>query len=71
MYIVGNSLGGYVGSYFAATNPELVKGVTLLNATPFWAFTPNSRRYPLLSKLTPWGGLLPVPIFAKAIIRFW
>uniref|UniRef100_A0A7I4D1T7 AB hydrolase-1 domain-containing protein n=1 Tax=Physcomitrium patens TaxID=3218 RepID=A0A7I4D1T7_PHYPA len=71
VYIVGNSLGGYVGSYFAATNPELVKGVTLLNATPFWAFTPNSRRYPLLSKLTPWGGLLPVPIFAKAIIRFW
>ena len=54
MYIVGNSLGGYVGTYFAATNPELVKGIALLNATPFWAFTPNARRYPLLSKLVPW-----------------
>ncbi|KAG0616962.1 hypothetical protein M758_5G155500 [Ceratodon purpureus] len=71
VYIVGNSLGGYVGTYFAATNPELVKGIALLNATPFWAFTPNARRYPLLSKLVPWGGLLPVPVIAKAIIRVW
>ena len=62
LYIVGNSLGGYVGTYFAATSPELVKGVALLNATPFWAFLPNVR-------LVPWGGLLPVPAFAKAIIR--
>ncbi|KAI3923457.1 hypothetical protein MKW92_028772 [Papaver armeniacum] len=37
VYVVGNSLGGYVSLYFAACNPELVKGVTLLNATPFWA----------------------------------
>lgn len=71
VYIVGNSLGGYVGAYAAATNPELVKGLALLNATPFWAFMPNARRYPLLSKLVPWGGLLPVPIFAKSIIRIW
>ncbi|MBA0592359.1 hypothetical protein Gorai_009341, partial [Gossypium raimondii] len=32
VYLVGNSLGGFVALYFAARNPQLVKGVTLLNA---------------------------------------
>jgi pimeloyl-ACP methyl ester carboxylesterase len=71
VYIVGNSLGGYVGTYFAATNPGLVKGLALLNATPFWAFMPNARRYPLLSRFVPWAGLLPVPVVAKAAVRVW
>jgi pimeloyl-ACP methyl ester carboxylesterase len=71
VYIVGNSLGGYVATYFATTNPELVKGVVLLNATPFWAFMPNARRYPWLARFVPWAGLLPVPAIAKAAIRVW
>ena len=46
-YLAGNSLGGYVAAVVAATETEtntpraLVKGLLLLNATPFWAFAPN------------------------------
>ncbi|XP_057524446.1 pheophytinase, chloroplastic [Amaranthus tricolor] len=61
VYVVGNSLGGYVATYFAASNPELVKGVTLLNATPFWGFLPNSSKSPLLAKMFPWAGTFPLP----------
>jgi hypothetical protein len=60
-----------VGAYFAATNPELVRGMALLIATLFWAFMPNASRYPLLSKLVPWGGLLPVPAIARVVTRVW
>ncbi|KAM3270253.1 hypothetical protein P3S67_029610 [Capsicum chacoense] len=48
VYIVWNSLGGYVAIYFAACYPNLVKGVTLLNATPFWGFFLNPLRFPRL-----------------------
>ncbi|XP_047338017.1 pheophytinase, chloroplastic-like [Impatiens glandulifera] len=61
VYIVGNSLGGYVALYLAACNPELVKGVTLLNATPFWGFLPNPTRSPSLARLFPWAGTFPLP----------
>ncbi|KAL8542207.1 hypothetical protein ACS0TY_003173 [Phlomoides rotata] len=61
VYLVGNSLGGYVALYFAACHPELVKGVTLLNATPFWGFLPNRERSPRLSRLIPWAGTFPLP----------
>lgn len=61
VYIVGNSLGGYVALYFAASNPQLVKGVTLLNATPFWGFLPNPTRSPALARLFPWSGTFPLP----------
>lgn len=61
VYIVGNSLGGYVALYFAACYPQLVKGVTLLNATPFWGFLPNPVRSPKLSRLFPWAGTFPLP----------
>lgn len=61
VYIVGNSLGGYVALYFAAYYPQLVKGVTLLNATPFWGFLPNPIRSPRLSRLFPWAGTFPLP----------
>lgn len=71
VYVVGNSLGGYVGTYFAATTPGLIKGITLTNATPFWAFMPNTQRYPLLAKLVPWTGLLPVPMYARRVTNIW
>ncbi|GAB2288998.1 hypothetical protein Dimus_023301 [Dionaea muscipula] len=61
VYIVGNSLGGYVGLYFAAFHPELVRGITLLNATPFWGFVPNPNKSPLMAKLFPWAGTFPLP----------
>lgn len=61
VYIVGNSLGGYVALYLAASNPQLVKGVTLLNATPFWGFLPNPTRSPALARLFPWSGTFPLP----------
>ncbi|TKY67950.1 Pheophytinase [Spatholobus suberectus] len=61
VYIVGNSLGGYVALYSAARNPHLVKGVTLLNATPFWGFLPNPTKNPGLAKFFPWAGTFPLP----------
>ncbi|KAL7618628.1 hypothetical protein Lser_V15G03673 [Lactuca serriola] len=69
VYIVGNSLGGYVALYFAACNPNLVKGVTLLNATPFWGFFPNPIRSPKLSQLFPSTGTFPLPPRVKKIIE--
>ncbi|XP_031092558.1 pheophytinase, chloroplastic-like [Ipomoea triloba] len=61
VYIVGNSLGGYVALYIAASNPHLVKGVTLLNATPFWGFLPNPIKSPRLSRMFPMPGTFPIP----------
>lgn len=70
VYVVGNSLGGFVGLYFASCNPQLVKGITLLNATPFWAFIPNRSRSPRVAKLFPWAGNFPLPSRAKNLIDF-
>ncbi|KAK9283755.1 hypothetical protein L1049_012005 [Liquidambar formosana] len=67
VYIVGNSLGGFVALYFAACNPQLVKGVTLLNATPFWGFLPNPSRSPRLAKIFPWAGTFPLPANVKKL----
>ncbi|KAL5725030.1 hypothetical protein ACHQM5_008226 [Ranunculus cassubicifolius] len=61
VYIVGNSLGGFVALYFAAYYPHLVKGITLLNATPFWGFLPNRIKSPRLAKIFPWAGTFPLP----------
>ncbi|CAN0917241.1 Pheophytinase, chloroplastic [Linum grandiflorum] len=69
VYVVGNSLGGYVALYLAATHPELVKGVTLLNATPFWGFLPNPIKSPPAAKVVfPWSGTFPVPARVKIIM---
>ncbi|KAJ3684427.1 hypothetical protein LUZ61_013591 [Rhynchospora tenuis] len=67
VYIVGNSLGGFVALYIAACRPHLVKGVTLLNATPFWGFLPNPERSPQLSKIFPWSGTFPLPAFIRKL----
>jgi len=64
---VGNSLGGFVALYFAASCPHLVKGVTLLNATPFWGFFPNPATSPRLSKIFPWAGTFPLPSFVRKL----
>jgi pimeloyl-ACP methyl ester carboxylesterase len=67
VYIVGNSLGGFVALYFAASNPHHVKGVTLFNATPFWGFLPNPATSPWLSKIFPLAGTFPIPAFVRKI----
>ncbi|XP_010279530.1 PREDICTED: pheophytinase, chloroplastic-like [Nelumbo nucifera] len=67
VYVVGNSLGGFVALYFAACNPQLVKGVTLLNATPFWGFLPNPIRSPRLARIFPWAGTFPLPTNARKL----
>ncbi|KAL3622567.1 hypothetical protein CASFOL_033978 [Castilleja foliolosa] len=69
VYLVGNSLGGFVALYFAACYPELVKGVTLLNATPFWGILPNPERSPRLSRLFPWAGTFPLPSGVRKLIK--
>lgn len=40
VYVVGNSLGGYLAISLASQHPERIKAVFLLNAAPFWAFMP-------------------------------
>ncbi|CAN0422405.1 unnamed protein product, partial [Hapterophycus canaliculatus] len=37
-YIAGNSLGGFIAANLAANHPRAVRGLALMNATPFWAF---------------------------------
>ncbi|KAF8403757.1 hypothetical protein HHK36_011862 [Tetracentron sinense] len=70
VYVVGNSLGGFVALYFAACNPQLVKGVTLLNATPFWGLLPNPIRSPRLARIFPWAGTFPLPARVKKLTEF-
>ncbi|KAJ6777592.1 PHEOPHYTINASE CHLOROPLASTIC [Salix koriyanagi] len=71
VYVVGNSLGGFVALYFAASNPQLVKGVTLLNATPFWGFLPNPIRSPRLAEIFPWSGTFPLPANVRKLTEFF
>lgn len=37
-YVAGNSLGGFIAVNLAANYPRAVRGLALMNATPFWAF---------------------------------
>lgn len=69
VYVVGNSLGGYVAIDLASSNPGLVKGVTLLNATPFWGFLPNPIKSPLLARMFPWTGTFPLPANVRKVME--
>ncbi|KAH1073585.1 hypothetical protein J1N35_025913 [Gossypium stocksii] len=70
VYLVGNSLGGFVALYFAARYPQLVKGVTLLNATPFWGFLPNPIKSPRLARIFSWSGTFPLPESIRKLTEF-
>lgn len=48
VYISGNSLGGFLATTVAARHYEWIRGVVLLNSTPFWSFAPNRK------KMHPW-----------------
>jgi len=68
-FLAGNSLGGFVATYVAATRPELVRALVLLNATPFWSNVPNSVREPSAS--VSWNGVLPAPWPLRALVGLW
>lgn len=61
VYLVGNSLGGYLGVHLASKHPEDVRGLFLLNATPFWAFWPPPDQAKGLWKLLAVNAAVPVP----------
>lgn len=70
-FLAGNSLGGYIATYVAATAPDLCAGLVLMNATPFWAFLPADPDAPG-RRVAPWSGRLPVPRWIKTPIRaYW
>lgn len=58
VHIVGNSVGGYLGTILSYRHPHLVSSLTLLNATPVWGLN-----------LPSWDGRLPAPAFPKMIGR--
>lgn len=70
VYVAGNSLGGFVALYFAASYPHLVKGITLLNATPFWGFLPNPVKSPRLARIFPRSGTFPLSTNVRKLTEF-
>ena len=68
LHVAGNSLGGYLAVYLAATSPDLVAGLFLLNATPFWGLN-RATRTTGLAALAPWRGALPTPRWIRAPLR--
>ncbi|KAK3277969.1 hypothetical protein CYMTET_14062 [Cymbomonas tetramitiformis] len=69
--MAGNSVGGFISVAVAATRPQLVQGIILLNSTPFWGFVPDPIRSPRLHSLMPWTGVLPVPPFFDWLSRIY
>ena len=75
-FVAGNSLGGFVGTYLTASktntnaSPPLVRGLLLLNATPFWGFVPSDTNG-IARRLTPWDGSLPAPGWIKAPFKLY
>ena len=62
--LAGNSLGGFLAAVLASRRPDLVKGLCLLNAAPFWGFFPR-----FLDIL--WDAKLPAPGLASSIGSTW
>jgi len=63
--LVGNSLGGYLCAHAASQHPDMVAGVVLLNATPFWGFVRGE------SDLL-WDGYVPAPAAIRGPIeKLW
>ena len=70
-FLAGNSLGGFVATYVAALRPDLVRGLILLNATPFWSNAPNPETEPQAAARMPWDGTLPAPWYLRALVGLW
>ncbi|KAL7504028.1 hypothetical protein ACHAXN_001741 [Cyclotella atomus] len=58
VHIVGNSVGGYLGTILSYKHPELDETLTLLNATPVWGLN-----------LPMWDGKLPAPPLPRFVGR--
>lgn len=72
VYLAGNSLGGYLGVNLAARHPEAVRGLILLNATPFWSQRPPAGQENLLWRTINVDAALPVKHgFKTAIEQLW
>ena len=63
VYVAGNSLGGYLAVMVASRRPELVKGLFLMNPTPFWGVG--------VQRLLPWTGGYPVPSWVRPVTITW
>lgn len=59
VHIAGNSVGGHLAVFVAATRPDLVESLGLLNATPVWGLN-----------LPGWSGHLPAPVLPKLVGRY-
>ena len=53
------------------TPRALVKGLLLLNATPFWAFAPNDASNSLGRFFLPWDGASPAPDWIRAAFSLY
>ncbi|KAI8465207.1 MAG: Alpha/Beta hydrolase protein [Monoraphidium minutum] len=70
-YVAGNSLGGYLAVNLAGSRPDLVKGLVMLNATPFWSFRTPGQALGLMEGIGL-DGTVPVPKTVKTLIeRLW
>jgi len=69
VYLLGNSLGGYLAAKVAALdvgrqgNSSRIRGLILANATPFWGWTREG--------FAPWDGRLPAPFWVKPLATLW
>jgi len=69
VYLLGNSLGGYLAAKVAALDVgregqnSRICGLIIANATPFWGWTREG--------FTPWDGRLPAPFWVKPLATLW
>ena len=59
VHLVGNSVGGHLATIIVNERPDLIRSISLLNATPVWGLG-----------LPGWDAKLPAPFIPKAIGRF-
>lgn len=59
VHLVGNSVGGHLATIIAYKRPDLIKSISLLNATPVWGLG-----------LPGWNGALPPPSIPRKVGRF-
>ena len=81
--LAGNSLGGYLAVLATALmseakvakskneSVERIKGVALINATPFWGWIPSKLKNPSLYETFPWKGVLPIPESVRNFALNW
>ncbi len=82
--LAGNSLGGYLAVLATALmekmekasvpsneSVERIKGIALINATPFWGWIPSKSKNPSLYDNIPWKGSLPIPVSVRNFALTW